>query len=443
MAIRGDIEETKWQEEEMTELSAGLKQKLATFQDMKLGVIMHWGLYAEAGIVESWQLSEEDTWARKEPWREDLSTLREDYWGLSQQFNPVKFDPADWAKKCRAAGFKYLLFTTKHHDGFNLYDTALSDYKITAPELPFASNPQSDILKAIFDAFRSEDMTVGAYYSKADWHSPYYWVPGQHAVGRQASYEVSQDPEMWERFVQFVHGQLHEIMSDYGKIDILWLDAGWVGPDSGEDLRMGEIAENLRLLQKDLIMVDRTIGGAYENYVTPERAVPDIPPNKVWESNIPLANNWGYVPDDTYKSLKQIIHLLVQVVAKGGNLILGVGPKPDGSLPLEAEKLMAGLGQWLSLNGEGIYGTRMVSSDNVSNWLLTQKADAIYAFALLEDQDYPLVIDLRELGIDLAQVRQVDLLATGVSLLQQKDQPVYLIPAGVEQDALGIRIKLS
>ncbi|KAF1298644.1 alpha-L-fucosidase [Enterococcus sp. JM4C] len=441
MAIRGDIEEVKGTEDDPSiGMTEGLLAKLENFQDMKLGVIFHWGLYAEAGIVESWQLSEEDEWARKDPWRQDLETLRKDYWDLSYSFNPTQFNPQDWAEKCRAAGFKYMLFTTKHHDGFNMYDTKLSDYKITSEKYPFHSNPKSDVLKELFNAFRGQGMTVGAYYSKADWHSPYYWVPGQSPVGRYTSYSVAEDPIMWNRFVSFVHGQLTEIMSNYGAVDILWLDAGWVGPQTGENLQMAQLAAKLRQLQKDLIIVDRTIGGPYENYVTPERAVPDIPPKKVWESNIPLANNWGYVPNDHYKSLKEIIHLLVNVVTKGGNLILGVGPKPDGTLPEEAEKLLVGLGEWLDSFGEGIYGTRAVGTQSDSKWKLTQKGQKLFAFYLIEEGEQTVSLDINSLGIELESVTRVSVLSTNEELFVQSSGE-YLVPLGKEQLAIGVCIE--
>lgn len=444
MAIRGDIEEVKGNDTIVT-LEPALAKKLAEFQDMKLGVIIHWGLYAEAGIAESWQLSAEDEWARKTPWREDLATLRTDYWNLNQSFNPRQFDPEDWAKKCRAAGFKYLLFTTKHHDGFNLYDTKLSDYKITDQTSPFHKHPKSNLLKEVFEAFRKEELTVGAYYSKADWHSPYYWVPGETPSGRYPSYIPVENPEMWERFVQFVHGQLAEIMTDYGEIDILWLDAGWVSSQTGEDLRMAEIAANLREKQPNLIIVDRTVGGEFENYVTPERSVPVTPPQQVWESNIPLAKNWGYVPNDTYKSLKEILHTLVQVVAKGGNLILGVGPKPDGTLPVEAEGIMTGMGQWLAKAGIGIYGTQPVKTiySETDQWYLTEKGNEQFAFFLIAENDSPpQELVLSDLGLTDEQVSEMTALATGDSLKKIKEGH-WKLPKTDEQDVYSLKIELE
>lgn len=395
--LRQDIEENSLADlEEYGPLSPEIQEKLAWFQDQKVGVIFHWGLYAVAGIVESWQLSEEDSWARKRPWRDDLDQLRHDYWQLNQQFNPTKFDPQDWAEKSQAAGFRYMIFTTKHHDGFNMYDTAFSDYKVTGVDTPFHSNPHGDIFSEVSQAFRKEGLGVGAYYSKPDWHCEYYWVPKERPVGRYASYDPLEFPERWEKYNQFVENQLIELTHNYGKIDILWLDGGWVNSQNNEFLRMDEIVPKLRAEEPDLLIVDRTIGGDYENYVTPERKIPQIPPKKAWESNIPLAKNWGYVPNDQYKSFDEILHSLVQIVALGGNVIYGVGPKPDGTLPKEAEALMAELGGWLKTYGEGIYASRPHQVVTEAGWYFTQGKTGIYGFA---DQDAKRHLDLQEAQI--------------------------------------------
>ena len=385
--IREDVEENDTAERESYgEIPFQVEEKLKWFQDQKIGVIFHWGLYAEAGIVESWQLSKEDEWARGKSWRKDLDTLRKDYWALNQVFDPVNFNPEEWAKQAKATGFKYMIFTTKHHDGFNMYDTKYSDYKITASKSKFHDHQKADIFKHVTEAFRAENIATGAYYSKADWHCPYYWVPGQEAKGRYASYDPLSDPEMWGKFDRFVENQLVEICSDYGPIDILWLDAGWVN-SRNEKLSMDKIVQKLRKIKPDMLIVDRTIGGKHENYVTPERKVPEVPPTKVWESNIRLANNWGYVPNDTYKSFDEILQYLLQVVALGGNIIFGVGPKPDGQLPEEALILMKELGKWLNTYGEGIYGTRPTNQLSAPEWYFTAKGDTIYGFTLTKGKE--------------------------------------------------------
>lgn len=366
--------------EDYQELPENIVEKLEWFKDQKIGVIFHWGIYTNIGIVESWQLSEEDEWAREgRSWRNDIEELREDYWGLNHSFNPYKFNPEEWAKTCKEAGFRYMIFTTKHHDGFNMYDTKYSDYKVTAEPCPFAKNPRSDIFGEVATAFREEGMSVGAYYSKPDWHSPLYWVPGERPKGRYASYDPLEHPERWAKYDQFVHDQLVEITENYGDLDILWLDGGWVNKRN-EQLDMERIVTDVRKNQPDLLVVDRSVGGIHENYVTPERKIPDVAPTKAWESNIPLANNWGFYPNDVFKPFSEILTSFVKVVAMGGNLILGFGPKPDGTLSNEAKAILTPLGEWLEQFGEGIYETRPVEMEVPEGWYLTQKDGNIYAF---------------------------------------------------------------
>ncbi len=403
--IRQDIEESLATDyESYQELPQNIQDKLEWFKDQKIGVIFHWGLYAVAGIVESWQMSEEDDWARKNPWRNDIDELRADYWGLNHSFNPYNFAPDQWAKVCKEAGFRYMIFTTKHHDGFNMYDTAYSDYKVTQAPCPFAEHEHADIFCEVAAAFRKEGLHVGAYYSKPDWHSPLYWAPGERPKGRYASYDPQKFPERWAAYDQFVHDQLVEITSNYGALDILWLDGGWVNNRS-ELLDMERIAADVRKKQPDLLIVDRSIGGIHENYVTPERKIPDVPPQKAWESNIPLAKNWGFCPNDLYKPFEEILASVVKVVALGGNLILGVGPKPDGTLPNEALAILEPLGKWLAQFGEGIYETRPANYQAPDGWSLTQKGTTIYAFG---EQAAP-ALDTAL----FANVRQITSLNTG------------------------------
>ncbi|MCP0887110.1 alpha-L-fucosidase [Ligilactobacillus sp. WILCCON 0076] len=373
--IRQDIVENETTSNEAYgQLTKEQQEQLEWFQDQKLGVIFHWGLYSAAGIVESWQLSKEDSWARKKPWRKDLATLRHDYWQLAEQFNPQNFDADTWAKEAKKAGFKYALFTTKHHDGFNMFDTRQSDYSVT-------HYTRKDLFGEFANRFRKQDISVGAYYSKADWHSPYYWPPQSDPKGRYAAYDPKKQPELWHKFNNFVAQQLLEISQNYGKIDILWLDGGWVNKENHEFLDMDNIVANIREKQPKMLVVDRTIGGKYEDYVTPERKVPAIVPKKAWESNIPLAKNWGYVENDIYKPFSQILTTIVEIVSLGGNIILGVGPKPDGTLPKEALNIMGRLGNWLKIYGEGIYNTRAIPALKQTGWYFTVKQKTLYAFA--------------------------------------------------------------
>lgn len=376
--IRQDIvENKKTVDEDYIELTPERRQQLDWFQDQKIGVLFHWGLYSQAGIVESWQLSKEDTWARKKPWRDNLNDLRHDYWHLAQTFNPQHFNPDTWADEAVNAGFKYALFTTKHHDGFNMYNTKQTDFSVTH----FTGK---DLFGDFANSFNQHGIHVGAYYSKPDWHSPYYWQPGSDPIGRYASYDPLDDPATWSKFNQFVQKQLLEISQNYGDIDILWLDGGWVNSEHHEFLDMETTIGKMRQQQPQMLVVDRSIGGKFEDYVTPERKVPDQVPRKCWESNIPLAKNWGFVPNDIYKPFDEILTTMLEIVSLGGNIILGVGPKPDGTLPAEALAIMHQLGAWLKTYGDGIYGTRAIPRLKQANWYFTAKDKQLYAFAKRE-----------------------------------------------------------
>src|SRR3954451_10720416 len=150
-----------------------VKAKLDKWQDQKFGMIIHWGLYAVPGIIESWSICSED-WIERDS-TSDYNTYKNWYWGLQKDFNPVNFDPDQWARAGKDAGMKYVVFTTKHHDGFCMFDTKETDYKITSPKTPFSTNTKANVAKEIFDAFRIDSFMIGAYFSKPDWHCPYYW----------------------------------------------------------------------------------------------------------------------------------------------------------------------------------------------------------------------------------------------------------------------------
>lgn len=400
---RGDIELAKDNLEDDPNIYPEyemLKKRLSWFEDLKLGVIFHYGLYSQAGIVESWQLSEKDEWARDgHAFRENIGELQLDYWNLISKFNPTQLNTDKWADVCKKAGIKYGIFSTKHHDGFNLFNTATSEYKVGGKLSPC----KIDIFKEVMDSFRKKNISMGAYYSKADWFSPYYWLEDETIKGRNASYDTKKYPEIWNKYVSFVHEQIYEITHNYGKVDFLWLDAGWCGADK-EDLQMDKLAEIAREKQKELIIVDRTMGGRHENYVTPERKVPDLEeiPKKPWESNIPIGNDWGYVPTDKFKSTQEIIELFIGVVSKGGNLILGVGPTPEGLLTEGETKVLLELGEWIDLYQEGIYETRARAELSVGEWKYTFSKDEkpiTYAFRSISQPTQEKYY-LSELGIN-------------------------------------------
>jgi len=367
-----------------------LARRLEWFQDLKFGFFMHWGPYSRWGCIESWPLVEADEWARPDDlpaWVErdrDLARFRRDYFALNRAFKPERFDPAAWAAVARRAGARYACFTTKHHDGFCMYDTSTADYRVTHPDCPHSAAAQPDIVRAVFDAFRAEDFAIAAYYSKSDWHCPWYWQPDRPAPDRNPNYDPLAEPAVWEKFVRFVHAQIEELMTGYGPVDILWLDGGQVQPPQ-QDIRMDAVAAAARRRQPDLLVVDRTVGGPNENYRTPEQTVPDTPPDYVWESCITLGDQWSYKPDDAYKSPREIVRLLVDVVSKGGNLLLNVGPTPEGELPAEAVRCLEAVGDWMDVNGEAIYGSRAVAPYKEGHVCYTRKGGTVYAIVLLAE----------------------------------------------------------
>ncbi len=381
-----------------------VRQKLAEWKKIKFGLLMHWGTYSQWGVVESWSICPEDEgWTqRKGPFAADWNTYLKAYENLQTTFNPIKFNPEKWAVAAKEAGMKYVVFTTKHHDGFCMFDTKQTDYKITGAKSPFASNPKSNVAKEVFDAFRKKDFMVGAYFSKPDWNTDHYWWKYFPPKSRNVSYDPVKYPERWDGFIQFTYRQIEELMKDYGKMDILWLDGGWVRPFSSidtavewqktipynQDIDMPRIAKMARTTQPGLLVVDRTVHGEYENYVTPEQQVPDAYLPYPWESCITLGNSWSYVPNDQYKSSRKIIHMLTDIISKNGNLLLNIGPGPDGEWDPNAYDRLKEIGKWVQKNGEAIYETEADPNlPKQGNWVFTKKKDCIYAIYQISDKE--------------------------------------------------------
>jgi len=361
-------------------------ERLEWFRDQKLALMMHWGIYSQLGMIESWALSDQDSeWSRDGvDWVADAAEFKHEYRSLNKSFNPIRFEPDKWANAAKDGGFKYLIFTTKHHDGFCMWDTKYTDYKITDKDCPFHVNKRANIVKHVFEAFRSRQLGIAAYFSKADWNVPSYWVedPSLNSfTSRGPSYDPQKNPKLWEEFVQFTHDQIIELVTDYGHIDILWFDAGWVRRTNGQDIRIEELVEKARKIQPWLLSADRTVGGICENYVTPEQSVPSKPLSVPWESCVSMGNGFAYSYDDNFKSTKKLLHMLIDVVAKGGNLALNVAPQTDGRLPYPVLLRMKEMGAWLKQYGEAIYGTRICAPYVTDNFSFTQKAveNKVYA----------------------------------------------------------------
>ncbi|MES2457589.1 MAG: alpha-L-fucosidase [Bacteroidota bacterium] len=371
-----------------------VKAKLDKWQDQKFGMIIHWGIYAVPGIIESWSVCSED-WIERDS-TQSYEDYKKWYFGLNKAFNPIKFDPESWARAGKNAGMKYLVFTTKHHDGFAMFDTKMSDYSIAKG--PFASNPKKDVAKYVFDAFRKEGFMIGAYFSKPDWHSEYYWWPKYATADRNNNYDLRKHPWRWNKFKDYTYGQISELMHNYGNVDILWLDGGWVRPLEtvndevrawgaaipawSQDIDMPKIAGMARKAQPGLLVVDRTVHGPYENYQTPEQSIPRTQLDHPWESCITLGGAWGFVNNEQYKSASKVIHSLIEVVAKGGSLLLGVGPRADGTIPEEAVGRLEEIGKWLSVYGRAVYNTRITPQYQDGDTWFTQSKDGKTRYAL-------------------------------------------------------------
>jgi len=420
-----------------------VRQKLDQWQDLKFGMIIHWGLYAVPGIIESWALCSED-WIDRDS-TIAYSDFKKWYWGLKKDFNPVNFNPEQWAKAGKDAGMRYVVFTTKHHDGFCMFDTKQTDFKIS--DGPFKQNARADVAKYVFEAFRNKGFMIGAYFSKPDWHSEYYWWPKYATADRNNNYDIRRFPWRWNRFKQFTYNQVQELMNNYGRVDILWLDGGWVRPretvneevlswgaripDWSQDIDMPAIAAMARKAQPGLLVVDRTVHGPYENYQTPEQRIPKQQLDYPWESCMTLGNNWGFVPGDTYKSAATVIHSLIEVVAKGGNLLLGIGPKPDGTLTEESIQRISEIGQWLQKNGAAIYNTRTVPHYRDSSIYFTKSKNGAgyYALVILQENE-PVPASVQWRNNAPAKGTRMKLLHNGetVKWVQEGDKITVFLP---------------
>jgi alpha-L-fucosidase len=436
-----------------------VRKKLEWFRDQKLGFFMHWAPACQYGLIESWPLCE-DWWTKREiTWTDDMEEFRRQYWAANRTFNPIKFRPDHWAAMAASCGFKYLIFTTKHHDGFCMFDTKTTDYRITAPDCPFSTHKYADIAGSLFKAFRDEGLGIAAYFSKPDWHSQDYWSDDfPFPADRNVNYSIRENPERWERFVKMTHDQFREITSNYGKIDVLWLDGGWVRPDNrGQDIRLGEIVKEIRsTTQPDLIVVDRTVGGEYENVMTPENTIPTEPIGVPWESCLTLGDNWSHHYTENYKSARDLVHILIDIVSKGGNLALGIAPQPDGELPAAGLLELRRMGRWLGVHGEGIYGTRIATGapegspggtpDGIAGGIAlqdarfkaTRKGNKVYVFSLYDDFAQPprnIPVEINR-GVMDKPVRRVTLLRNGKDVPFTRDTKGIVLKTA-ETDPFG------
>jgi alpha-L-fucosidase len=436
-----------------------IRDRLEEWKDLKFGLLMHWGTYSQWGIVESWSICPEDlSWAtggHKAGVADNYNDYVKAYQNLKTTFNPTKFNPEKWATAAKSAGMKYMIFTTKHHDGFCMFDSKYTDYKITDQAVPFASNSRSNVTKEIFDTFRKENFWVGAYFSKPDWNSDAYWWKKFPASDRNPNYAIAKYPEQWQKFVDFTHNQINELATDYGKIDILWLDGGWVRPKTTEEIKttlleteegsrwarnpqsqdidMPRLVKEVRSKQPQLIVVDRAVPGEQQNYLTPEQHIPENGLHYPWETCMTMGNSWSYVPNDVYKPAEEIIKKLVDVVSKGGNYLLNIGPDATGEWDPIAYQRLTEIGQWMQENGEAIYGSRMYTTYGEGEDIrYTQSKDGKVKYIFI--MNFPKEkIQLTKMGFDKNAKLQL-LGSTKTLSWQEKDKKIEInIPQSLKK----------
>ncbi|MBM7567248.1 alpha-L-fucosidase [Paenibacillus sacheonensis] len=383
------------------------KERTKWFLEDRFGMFIHWGLYAIPARGE---------WVRSV---EHISS--EDYQVYFDEFNPDRYDAREWARTAKAAGMKYAVLTAKHHDGFCLFDSKLTDYKST--------NTQSgrDLVREFVDAFRAEGLKVGLYYSLLDWHHPDYPAFGDLIHPMRANENYRRDPARFEHYLDYMHGQVRELLTNYGKLDIMWFDFSYENL-KGEAWRATELMEMIRSIQPHLIIDNRLEasgeegGSIYTNNPSPyagDFASPEqiIPPNGVtdaagnsipWEACMTLNNNWGYASTDrTYKSAKTVIRKLVECVSKNGNLLLNVGPDAKGEMPRKTLEVLEQVGDWMTQNGDSIYGCGQADFPKPEWGRYTQKGNKLFAH-VFEDSVGPVNL------VGLAdKVRYARLLADG------------------------------
>ncbi len=361
------------------------------FNEARYGMFVHWGVYAVAGRGE---------WVRN---RERIP--QDEYVAkYAANFRAEHYDPAEWAALAVEAGMKYVVLTTRHHDGFCLWDTDTTDFN--AVKL----GPKRDLIRPFAEAMRAAGLKVGFYYSFADWHHPDY--PDAYARDWPNGWR---DETSRRRFLTFVRAQLEELMTRYGKIDVLWYDGCIPGPTDG-----AEVNTHVKSLQPDILINERN-GPPYDFEVS-EQVIRAAEPGKLWEANLTLNDNWGYHPGDRhYKSAQDVVRMLLETAAGAGNLLLNVGPRPDGVIPEESAVILRQAGEWLARNGEFLpNSSRSPFSWNCSG-RLTTRGSTVYVHLFHSPGTE---FCLAEIGSRVLSARMV---ATGeaVAFTQSQDQ-LYL-----------------
>ena len=317
--------------------------RMSWFDTARFGMFVHWGHSSQQGIELSWPMA---GGVFSLPFGQGRSV--DDYQSTAATFDPQEWDAAALAKRARALGMQYAVLTTKHHDGYAMFDTETSGFGVM--HAPYGR----DIVRSFVDAMRAEGIRVGLYFSLIDWHHPDYPALTEADKPYAWGHWRRSSSEAWQRFTNDLFAQIRELLTNYGRIDVLWFDGHW--ERTAEEWRADELIAMIRQLQPEILINDRIPGAG--DFETPEQFVPAQPPVHRWETCLTINESWGWNPSDTnWKSPRQLVHTLCEVAGKGGNLLLNVSPMGDGRLPAEITSRLDGVRAWMDNNGESIVGT--------------------------------------------------------------------------------------
>jgi len=324
--------------------------RIKWFEEARFGMFIHWGIYSIPGRGE-WVMLNENIPAVE-------------YNRFAGQFNPHRYCPEEWVALAKAAGMKYMVMSAKHHDGFALFDSKVSNFT------SLKTAARRDLVAEYVKACRKGGLKAGLYFSLPDWQWPAFFR------GKK------KDPAGWARFIAYVHSQVRELCTNYGKIDILWYDymaAPGRSRDTAEDWDAKKMNAMVRRLQPNILINDRS--GLPEDFDTPEQRISASDAGRMWESCMTMNTQWGYFPADTlYKPAKELIHKLTACATGGGNLLLNVGPKPNGTIPAPQIERLKEIGKWLYVNGESIYGTKRSSFNTGTSGCASEGKNCTYVY---------------------------------------------------------------
>lgn len=371
------------------------------FTGAGLGMFIHWDHTSEQGIEISWPLVG-GVFAL--PGGKNVSVAQ--YHSTEATFNPTKWDPKEIAKLAKDAGMAYIVFTSKHHNGWATWPSKVGNRNITSSPYGKAGG---DILRTYVDAVRAEGLKVGVYYSLSDWgHEDYLAWKDEYLPYVFGDSAPMGTPEQWQRYRKYLKDQLTEILTNYGQIDMLWFDGAWERSD--EDWNSKDIGDHIRSLSPNTLINDRLF--TQGDFRTPEQWIPAQPLPEPWECCMTMNYSWAYVPSDTaFKSPYEILRTLIEVVSRGGNLLLNIGPRGDGSLVPEERDIMVELAKWMKVNKESVVGV----TPGLEPWQFygpsTQNGNLVYLHQFAMPME-----SVVARGIKVARVKSVKILGSNEEL---------------------------